>query len=112
MPERLITSPRTEEERRRNWQLLSKILTDLTAADINVLEENMSDLMRRFLDTDNSIIDWTNTHENFTTSGSGQYGDDVTIDDNGKGLVVTSPDGLTTKRIGIDNDGNVVVSDI
>ena len=49
---------------------------------------------------DDLEVDGETTSEEFISS------------ENGKGLIVTSPDGNTTKRIGIDNDGNIVVEDL
>jgi len=39
------------------------------------------------------------------------FNGDIHAQGNGKGILVTSPDGLTTKRIGIDNSGNLVITD-
>ncbi len=52
-------------------------------------------------------------HVNFVSGGNVNFlqGDVETTED-GKGIIVTSPDGLTRKRIGIDNAGTVQVFNV
>ena len=51
-------------------------------------------------------IDW----EGVYSYGGVKSNTDVTVETAGKGIVVTSPDGLTTLRIGIDNTGAIVTT--
>lgn len=72
--------------------------TDGTVAYGSQVESEISTIVTAWNNHDSGVTSWTA----IKTSG------DITLSGSGKGIICTTPNGLNTYKISVDNDGSIV----